>query len=193
MEARGPLMVEHRVIEKVVGAMQVQLDAISAGGRVDRPAIDDMVDFLRTYADRTHHGKEEDILFHHLSSRPLTLQHRVWLEELMDEHALSRQTTAELADANAVHRDGDPSSLAVICTSLKALVDLYPAHIAREDDVFFPAALSYLSSHEEHAMLREFREFDERMIHEKYRAVARRLSGGEIQPLGERSSMPDQV
>ena len=136
MQARGPLMVEHRVIEKVIDAMRAQLDVIWIGGTVDRAIIEDSVDFLRIYADRTHHGKEEDIFFRHLGSRPLTLQHRVWLEELMDEHALSRETTKVLADANHRHRDGDASSLAVIRDSLQRLVDLYPAHIAKEDNVY---------------------------------------------------------
>lgn len=173
MQARGPLMVEHRVIEKVIDAMRVQLDVIWVGGAVDRRTIEDTVDFLRIYADRTHHGKEEDIFFRHLGSRPLTLQHRVWLEELMDEHALSRETTESLADANHSYHDGDASSLAVIRDSLRTLVDLYPAHIAKEDNVFFPAVMAYINGEEEEAMLREFREFDQRMIHEKYRAVAR--------------------
>ncbi len=178
MQVRGPLMVEHRVIEQMVGVMQTQLDVIAVGGRVDARVIDDCVDFLRTYADRTHHGKEEDILFRHLSSRPLTLEHRVILEQLIDEHALSRQTTKDLAAANGAHRDGDASSLAAMRDCLRTLVDLYPAHIAREDRVFFPLIRAYVTDDEERAMLAEFDEFDRRMIHEKYRSVARRLAAG---------------
>jgi hemerythrin-like domain-containing protein len=176
MQARGPLMVEHRVIERVVGVLQVQLDGIAVGGRVDTRVIDDCIDFLRVYADRTHHGKEEDILFRHLSSRPLTLEHRVMLEELLDEHGSCRATTKRLAVTNTAHRDGDASSLAAIRDDLRTLVDLYPAHIAKEDKLFFPAITTYLSDDEERAMLAEFGEFDRRMIHEKYRSVARRLA-----------------
>lgn len=177
MQLRGPLMIEHRVIEQVIGAMQRQLDAIAAGGRVDTRTIDECVDFLRVYADRTHHGKEEEILFRWLGSRPLTLTHRVLLEELIDEHALSRQTTTDLAEANKLHRQGDRASLAALTASLETLVMMYPQHIAKEDDVFFPTLrASYMNEEEEAGLLREFGEFDRQMIHEKYRSVARSLA-----------------
>lgn len=179
MEFRGPLMVEHRVIEQVIGAMKHQLERIAASGRVDVHTIEQCLDFLRVYADRTHHGKEEDILFRWLGSRPLTLEDRVLLEELMDDHALSRQTVSDLADASKRHRDRDASSLAVISVSLTTLVELYPAHIAKEDQVFFPRLRAYINTDEEEVLLEEFRDFDRQMIHEKYRSVARSLAARE--------------
>lgn len=176
MQARGPLMVEHRLIEQVIRFMTDHLGLISVTGRVDTRAIEECVDFIRVYADRTHHGKEEDILFRRLSRRPLSLQHQTILEELLAEHALARQTTKQLAEANRLHRAGDPSSLAVIRGSLETLVELYPRHIEKEDKVFFPALRAYLTEDEDQAMLAEFWEFDRQMIHEKYRAVAHGLA-----------------
>jgi hemerythrin-like domain-containing protein len=178
MQARGPLMVEHRVIEQIVGVLQGQLNGIAVAGRIDSGVIDDCLDFLRVYADRTHHGKEEDILFRRLSGRPLTLEHRALLEELLQEHAICRETTERLAAANGAHRTGDSLSLAAVRDELRTLVDLYPDHIAKEDRVFFPAIAAYLGEDEEQAMLAEFNEFDRHMIHEKYRSLARRLAAG---------------
>ena len=37
--------------------------------------IDIAVDFIRMYADRTHHGKEEDILFRDLEKKSLSPNH----------------------------------------------------------------------------------------------------------------------
>ena len=48
--------------------------------------------------------------------------------------------------------------------------------VTNPDKVFFPALRAYLTEDEEGAMLAEFREFDRRMIHEKYRAVAHGLA-----------------
>jgi hemerythrin-like domain-containing protein len=176
MQARGPLMVEHRLIEQVIRFMRDHLELIVVSGRVDTLAIEECVDFVHVYADRTHHGKEEDILFRRLSRRPLSLQHQAILEELLAEHALARQITRQLAEANVLHRDGDLSSLAVIRSSLETLVELYPRHIEKEDQIFFPALRAYLTEEEDQAMLAEFWEFDRQMIHEKYRAVARGLA-----------------
>jgi hemerythrin-like domain-containing protein len=179
MEFRGPLMVEHRVIEQVIGAMKHQLERIRSGAAVEVHTIEECVDFLRVYADRTHHGKEEEILFHRLGSRPLTLDHRVLLEELIDEHGITRQATTDLAEAGKRHRHGDESSLTALSASLTTLVELYPGHIAKEDEVFFPLVRGYVDGAEEEALLSEFREFDRQMIHEKYQSVARSLAARE--------------
>lgn len=178
MQVRGPLMVEHRVIEQVIQGMNDQLARIEMTERVDTRFIETCVDFLRTYADRTHHGKEEEILFHELSKRPLAAQDQRLLAELLEEHAITRATTEALAEANRLHRDDDTSSRAAIRDGLRTFTELYPRHIAKEDQVFFPAVRAYFTDTEEQAMLGQFWEFDRRMIHEKYRAVARGLAEG---------------
>ncbi|MFX0049145.1 MAG: hemerythrin domain-containing protein, partial [Candidatus Hermodarchaeota archaeon] len=59
----GPLMAEHRIIEKMIALMQKEIEKIKKFNKVNPLFIDTAVDFIRMYADRTHHGKEEDILF----------------------------------------------------------------------------------------------------------------------------------
>ena len=66
MQARGPLMIEHRLIERMISIIKDALIQIESTQEVDPVFVDTAVDFIRTYADRTHHGKEEDILFRDL-------------------------------------------------------------------------------------------------------------------------------
>ncbi len=54
----GLLMKEHRLIERMVKLMDVELRKAGERGSVDPGFIDTAVDFLRTYADKCHHGKE---------------------------------------------------------------------------------------------------------------------------------------
>jgi len=63
MKPRGPLMIEHRLIEKMLHITSKELALIKKNKKVNSIFIDTFVDFIRIYADRTHHGKEEDILF----------------------------------------------------------------------------------------------------------------------------------
>ncbi|MFH0960358.1 MAG: hypothetical protein V1897_16825 [Pseudomonadota bacterium] len=58
------------------------------------------------------------------------------------------------------------------------LVEFYPEHITKEDKVFFPRSENYLSEKEQETMLQEFWEFDQRMIHDKYRSVVEDLKLG---------------
>jgi hemerythrin-like domain-containing protein len=164
-------MIEHRLIERLINTIKNTLTQIESTQKVDPVFVDTTVDFIRVYADRTHHGKEEDILFRELDKRPLSPEDRRVMEELIDEHIFSRQTVKALAEANARYRKGDESALAEIAARLLALVLLYPKHIEKEDKLFFPASRAYFTNEEEQAMLMEFREFDRRMIHDKYKSV----------------------
>ncbi len=168
MQARAPLMIEHRLIERMIGLIKHILSQIEKEEKVDPVFIDTTIDFIRTYADRTHHGKEEDILFRELSKKDLSEKDHLLMNDLIEEHIVGRKTTKKLVEANNDYRSGDKSALAEIVSNLRLFVDFYPKHIKKEDKVFFPSARSYFSEQEDQAMLNEFWEFDRKMIHEKY-------------------------
>jgi hemerythrin-like domain-containing protein len=175
MQARGPLMIEHRLIERMISLIKNDLLQIELANKVDPVLVDTVVDFIRTYADQTHHGKEEDILFRDLKKRSLSDTDQRIMKELIDEHIYGRKTTKLLVEANARYRNGDGSALVDITGRLRTLVEFYPKHIAKEDKVFFPASKAYFTDEEDEAMLAEFREFDRKMIHEKYISVVKNL------------------
>jgi hemerythrin-like domain-containing protein len=181
----GPLMIEHRLIERMIGLLRTRTEAMKDSGRVDAAFIEAAVDFIRTYADRTHHGKEEEILFRDLGRKALSAQDRRVMLELVKEHTFGRQNVRELAQAAARHEAGDRGALEVVILRLGALVGFYPKHIEKEDRVFFPAAMGYLDRAEKDAMLSEMREFDRKMIHEKYGALVEGLEKN-----GERAWSP---
>jgi hemerythrin-like domain-containing protein len=175
MQARGPLMIEHRLIERMLSVIKRILVKIESKHEVDPVFVDIAVDFIRIYADRTHHGKEEDILFRELNNKPLDEEDRKIMIELIDEHVFGRQTTKALAEANTRYRNGDDTALTEIAAKLQTLTEFYPKHIEKEDKVFFPASRAYFTDEEDQAMLADFWEFDRKMIHEKYKSVVEGL------------------
>ena len=114
MQARGPLMIEHRLIERMITVVKDILKQIKFRQRVDSVAIDTVVDFIRTYADRVHHGKEEDILFREMDRRPLSAKEKQIMQELVEEHVTGRRMTQAVVEANKRYRNGDESALADI-------------------------------------------------------------------------------
>ena len=175
MKPRGPLMIEHRLIERMLAVVRDQLAIIDKEKGVDPIFIDTAVDFIRTYADRTHHGKEEEILFRDLATKSMTFEDQKVMQELVDEHKHGRQIVAELAQAKEDYLEGRQKALDTIKQKLSALVEFYPDHITKEDKVFFPRSEAYLNEEEQEGMLQEFWEFDRMMIHEKYKSVVDRL------------------
>lgn len=147
-------------------------DRIKVGGsEPDLLFIDHAVDFVRTYADQTHHGKEEDILFRELKQKELEPEHQETLEQLVSEHMQARATTRALVAAKERYVTGEFEGLDEILEQMETLVEFYPAHIDKEDNHFFIGVMKYFSKEEQDALLQEGREFDRKMIHRKYENV----------------------
>jgi len=173
----GLLMIEHRLIERMISRMDRELELLAAGGPIDVRFIDSAVDFVRTYADRCHHGKEEDILFRDLAARGLSTEHRRTMDELVAEHVRGREAVARLVKAREAWASGVDGARERIAEHMRTLVDFYPKHIEKEDRHFFGPVMGYFTRAEQDAMLEECYRFDRQMIHTHYRDVIERLEG----------------
>jgi hemerythrin-like domain-containing protein len=162
------MMIEHRLIERMIALMEQEIQSAETSKRVDPRFIDTAAQFIRTYADRCHHGKEEDILFRELRKKPLSDEHARILDELVEEHQWGRETTAALVDANERYASGDSGALSEILDGTSRLVTFYPKHIEKEDKHFFLPAMKYFSEDEKQAMLKEGHEFDSTLMHREY-------------------------
>lgn len=169
----GPLMIEHRLIERMIGVMQSEVQRIEKSKKVDSVFIETAVDFIKTYADRCHHGKEEDILFRELKEKNVSVEHKQIMDQLVEDHKWGRRTTARLVEANESYRKGDESSLSTITECMRLLVEFYPKHIEVEDKRFFIPVMEYFSKNEKEAMLKEGYEFDQKLIHERYQNIVK--------------------
>ena len=136
MQARGPLMIEHRLIERMIETMRRKTKEVEESGVPDVRFIDVAVDFIRTYADRLHHGKEEDLLFPVLESRGIPRDGGP-IGVMLYEHQVARGLTREMAGALTDARSGDAAPRTRFCRAARQYVDLLTSHIFKEDTVLF--------------------------------------------------------
>lgn len=175
MLAAGPLMIEHRVIERMIKILERAADA-AGGSRGFLPGlIETALDFLGNYADRCHHGKEEGILFAELDKKPLKAQHRKLLGELLNEHEEARKLTASLALLAMQAKPGDAAAVTAMQSKIRELVSLYKTHIEKEDKRFFIPVMEYFSSKAQSRLLESFCGFDSGLVHEQYSKVLERF------------------
>jgi hemerythrin-like domain-containing protein len=181
----GPLMVEHRLIEKLMPQIREAVESARRTGAIDPEFVEFAFDFVRTYADRCHHGKEEDILFRELDRKPLEPGLRKTMDELVEEHTTGRRVVGELRRAVEAYKRGEEGergevgergegaaaegTLGEIIEKLEFLTEFYPAHIRKEDEGFFLPCMDYFSPEEQAALLEEEREFDCEFVHKIYR------------------------
>lgn len=163
------LMIEHRVIEKMIYLIDEAVPIIEKAETVDGLLIDTFADFIRTYADRCHHGKEEEILFRDLSRKKLVEEHRQIMAELIEDHKWGRIKVGQLMKAKEEFLGGKKEALSDVLTCLKDISAFYPKHIAKEDRHFFLPCMDYFTETEKDRMLEEEMDFDKGFIHKVYK------------------------
>jgi hemerythrin-like domain-containing protein len=171
------LEAEHRVIQRVVAGMAVLVERLDGGQDLDVPLLENIVEFLRTFADRCHHGKEEAFLFPALIHRGVP-SHGCPIGGLTMEHQKGRVMVGELADAIRGYAAGEPPARENLVKSLRALVALYPSHIWKEDYLLFPLAGKVLTPEDQQDLMHKFDTVDRDLglgVHEGFDKVAAEL------------------
>ena len=173
----GPLMIEHRLIERMIAVMARELERVQKEGEANPDFIETAVNFIRIYADACHHGKEEKILFRDLQKKEMNSEDKQMMDELVEEHKLGRKLTGQLVEAKSKYEKGDNTAIMTIVNTMQQLVNFYPKHIEKEDKIFFKSAMKYLSLDEKEVMLKEEHEFDQGFIHVVYQDIVKQAEG----------------
>jgi len=169
------LIDEHGLIRRLLKLIYAEINKIKTTNTPDPIFIVTAVDFFKSYADKTHHGKEEDILFREISQKPISEELKKTLGELVEEHVFARQKIIALLEANKKYMAGDTSVIQELQEIMTLLCDFYPKHMIKEETNFFVPVMNYFSDHEIESMLKEFFEFDRNIMHEKYRELIEQL------------------
>jgi len=187
MKATDVLKREHRIIEQVLDCLEQMADRAASGEGFDRDNAADAVEFLRTSADRCHHGKEEDRLFPAMIDKGIPREVGP-VAVMLAEHDVGRAAIRSMTGAI----DGDDA--AAFARPAREYVALLREHIQKEDNILFPMADSVLGDEQE-ALFAEFERFEAEDLgpdlHARMIAVADRLAEEyEVRPASQRSSTP---
>lgn len=130
------LMDEHQTILRVLACTE-RLVTADVGKDVGVVVYREIVDFLRTYADRLHHGKEEELLFPAMERNGLPHDQgptAVMRYEHQEGRLLVRMMAAAVELPDAAFRRETFRGPAL------DFVELLRGHIAKEDHILFPMA-----------------------------------------------------
>ena len=93
------LVHEHSLILQALSAIEERLSALEKGSAPDRAFFEKAVEFLRNFADRCHHGKEENILFAMMVDELDYPRNGGPVAVLTTEHERGREFIREIAEA----------------------------------------------------------------------------------------------
>jgi hemerythrin-like domain-containing protein len=139
MKPTQELIAEHHA---VLGALQILEKVGAALGAKDEHApeqLGQLLDFLKGFVDRCHHGKEEDVLFPELERRGVKREGGP-IGVMLMEHEAGRGYVRGMAEGLDRLRRGEGDAVVVIRENVDAYRDLLRAHIHKENNVLFPMA-----------------------------------------------------
>jgi hemerythrin-like domain-containing protein len=150
---------EHRVIEVVLDVLERMASEARAYAKLDVATAKSALEFIRNFADRCHHGKEEDLLFAKLHE--LGMPRGVGpVAVMLDEHEIGRKLVRDMVGAIERVERGDATAVGTFADRASDYVELLRDHIAKEDGVLFPMAEAMLRDDQRPALLEAFRRFE---------------------------------
>ena len=140
------LVQEHRLIKRMLDLLEHNAQLTAVGAYRNYRFYLDGIDFIRNYADRFHHAKEEDVLFEALVTNGMPREHSPVAAMLM-EHDRGRAFVKAMEEAVRQALDGIPGRDAVISANALAYVALLREHIDKEDGILYPLAERVIPEH----------------------------------------------
>jgi hemerythrin-like domain-containing protein len=171
-------MHEHRLIEEVLASLESFISQDQAGAPEARRTLGDYVRFFREFADRCHHGKEEDRLFVKMAEHGFSTQ---WgpLKVMLEEHTVGRGLVKQLAAIASGDGPLNEEELTAVRLSAIDFIRLLRAHIQKEDQILYPAAVEAVPGPVMDALSEEFERFELEVMgagaHERLHALAEAL------------------
>jgi hemerythrin-like domain-containing protein len=168
---------EHEVITKVVAGLDRIARDLDKGGKADPDTLRAIVRFMREFADRCHHAKEEDLLFPAMEKKGVPA-HGCPLDGLRGEHAQGRSLVTALADAVEKYAAGDGTAAHDIVAVAAKIAALYTNHIWKENEMVFPLVQRLFSQSERDELFERFERAEAEIgaNHEELAAFATRLA-----------------
>lgn len=178
MKATQILMEEHRVIERVISALELATERLAQGEQIDPSFFIDATDFIRGFADGCHHHKEEGVLFEAMKAAGMPTNQGP-IAVMLSEHEQGRAYTRGLHEAAENLQAGDKGAVPIVIRNARGYAALLRQHIMKEDNVLFPMADSVIPASQHTKLVEDFARVEKEEsgegVHEKFLALADKL------------------
>ncbi len=154
---------EHKVIKRMLAVVRKACFGVMSGKEIDYTDFERMIDFVRSYADKHHHGKEEKILFNKMVDEIGGPAEKLINYGMLVEHDLGRLFIRELEEALGKVKAGDQEAKLDVIANAISYTHLLHRHIDKEDAVVYTFAEKQLKQDTLDRVNNECAAFEEEM------------------------------
>ncbi len=178
MHATEQLKNEHEGIKLMLNIMDEICNRLEAGKKVSTKDIDSIIEFIKTFADKCHHAKEEDLLFPAMEEAGIPREEGPIAVMLM-EHDQGRGYVKGLGEAAAKYKDGNQKAAGRIIENARNYINLLTQHIDKEENILYNIADMHISEKKQKELLKRFDKIEIERIgkgkHEKFHKLLQSL------------------
>jgi hemerythrin-like domain-containing protein len=164
------LIHEHKAILIALNVIEKIVERIQNNEEIDPKDIEDLIEFLKVFADKCHHGKEEGFLFPALEKIGIKNENGP-IGVMLAQHNQGRNLIKQMQESIT---DQKINKNAFIVAGTE-YVKLLRSHIEKEDTILFPLSDARLSVSEQKQLLIDFENLEENVIgkgtHEELHAL----------------------
>jgi len=147
LSATEVLSTEHRAILRMLDVTHELAHLLEVGVDVPPDMLDAVAEFMRVFGDE-HLRKEEELLFPALGKRGVALG-GVAVDTLQHDHDKARTLLGKMSDAATAYRERRPKADRKWGRFATEYASVMRRHIAKEQEIFYPAAEQILSADEQ--------------------------------------------
>jgi hemerythrin-like domain-containing protein len=178
MKATAELSHEHQAILEMIRVLVKMAERLEAGTPVDAKDLEDAVEFIRVFADKCHHAKEEGHLFPEMERAGIP-RGRGPIAVMLAEHEEGRKHVAAMAGALRGVRKGQRKAMAAFAAGARGYGELLTQHIFKEDNILYPMADNRLSPDQQTSLEECFADVEKNIAgegrHEEFHRLLERL------------------
>jgi len=178
MKPTEQLRKEHKAIKLMLDILEKVCERLESGQKVNPEHLDRILEFIKVFADKCHHGKEEDLLFPAMEEAG-TPRERGPIGVMLTEHNMGRDYVNGMSEAVAKFKAGDEKALSEIVEYARNYITLLTQHIEKEDNILFPMADMHLSEEKQEELLEKFEIVEQEKIgvgkHDEFHKLLNRL------------------
>jgi hemerythrin-like domain-containing protein len=162
----------------MLDATQETARQLAAGERVEPRVLEGLLEFFQLFADRCHHGKEEDLLFPKLAEKGMPSRMGP-IGVMLAEHEEGRSLIRQMKEAAGEYAKGDVGAAARWVQAAGGYTILLHEHILKENNILFVMAERMLTDAEQQELYAAFEKVEvEKMgpgTHERLHALMEQL------------------